>query len=388
MVQRIKVVELVSTIADAGAETIVKDLVLALDREKFDVRLVVTDEACRYESSANVRALVNNGIKIYCPYPVVKSSFVNKIYRAFWKLLHPNRNTEEYRQQYVERLLLEFNPNVMHVHSRLSILFPIATQIKDSAIFYSCYSVPTYLFNDRNHKNELDIAHYLVENNNLRFIAMHNDMRDELNQMFNVGNTIVLRNSISIKKYQAYTDTKEQTREQYGIPLNAFVVGHVGRMVYIKNQLYLVDVFAEVYRRDSNAYLILVGWGADKEKIVNKLHNLELDGHYRIFTSVDDLNGIYHAIDVFVFPSLFEGIPNVCIEAQAAGLRCVISNTITKDVCLSDRVVMADIHDNPSVWADIILDDSIVGEKCTDIAEFQLDNVVNNLEKLYMNEYV
>ncbi len=383
MSKKIKVIEYIPGIVDAGAETLVKNYVLGLNKDIFDVSLLVTDSPCSFSKSANVRELVNKGVKIYSPYPIVRDNFVNKLYRKVRKILLPKKWMSEHATKYVDDMISSIQPDVIHIHMRIGGLIDSADKLTGVKLLYSCYSHPDRYFNESEKKRELEAAKFLVAHNGLRFIAMHDEMRRELNNMFKVENTIILRNTINVDIYKNVSLSMDTIRKKYGIPKDAFVVGHVGRMFYIKNQLFLIDVFVEVIMKQPHAFLLLVGDGEDRQKIVDKIQACGISNNTLILSNIDNLNEVYKAMDVFVFPSLLEGLPNVCIEAQAAGLRCIISSAVTKDVCLSSNAIQMDIHKSPKEWANVILNKNIKGEKGSDISEYDLPQAVHRLEQIY-----
>ena len=383
MNKRTRVIEFIPQMIDAGAETLVKNYVLQLSK-KFDVCLLVT-KGCSYIRSANVRTLINSGITIYSPYIVNDSNICSRIFRKLHKKFIPQKLLQKWESFYIRKTINRFNPDVIHIHLKIGDLINSADRLKGVKLLYSCYSLPERYFNENELKSELKAAQYLVANNGLRFIAMHDEMRRELNDMFCVDNTAVLRNVIDVRLYQNVPLSKEAIRDKLCIPKDAFVIGHVGRMFYIKNQLFLIDIFLELLKLNPNAFLLLVGKGEDKQKIIDKLEDNGISNNTLILSNIDNLNIVYKAMDVFVFPSLLEGLPNVCIEAQAAGLRCIISSAVTKDVCLSHRAIQMDIRISPEKWARAIMDESIQGIKGSDISEYDLQKVMCELEELYEN---
>ena len=117
-----------------------------------------------------------------------------------------------------------------------------------------------------------------------------------------------------------------------------FVVGHIGRFSYQKNHNFLIDIFAEIRKKNSDAVLLLVGDGELKGQIQNKVNQLGLDNSV-IFAGIrKDIPALLSAMDVYVFPSFYEGMPNTVIEAQATGLPCVISDRITKEAGITSLV--------------------------------------------------
>lgn len=383
MNKKIKVIELINTIVDAGAETIVKDIILNIDQRKYDVYLLT--ESANSTKYANVRAILEKNINIFCVYPLASGNFVNKLYRKLYQLLTPFSYRIKKQRDYIESSIMEICPDVIHVHLQmLQYLIPISEFLKEKNIrlIYSCYTVPSRYFNDESMKDNLRDAKYLVLNNNMRFTAMHESMKDDINQLFGLNNTVILRNGIDLSKYHDEI-SKSDARKQLGVPADSFLVGHLGRFVYIKNQRFLIDVFIEVLKYNKNAFLVMVGDGHDLKSIKNKLKQNGIENKYLILSHVDNLIWFYKALDVFVFPSLFEGIPNACIEAQAAGLKCLISSTITKDVFFSPQAIPANLADGPKAWANLIVDNNSKGPYLNNIEEFDFSKISSTIGKLY-----
>ena len=159
-----------------------------------------------------------------------------------------------------------------------------------------------------------------------------------------------------------------EVRGELGIPDDAFVLGHVGRFSEPKNHSFLLNVFTEVLHREPNSCLLLVGDGLLRESIKQKAQHLGLMDKI-IFAGVrlDVPRLMLGAMDVFVFPSLWEGLPVVLIEAQSANLPCVYSKNITEEVAISRHLMHClSLDDSASTWAEVLLrkkDAALVHEK-------------------------
>lgn len=148
----------------------------------------------------------------------------------------------------------------------------------------------------------------------------------------NYGSSTILKNGIDVEKFLFSLDVRKQVREELKIDENACVFGHVGRFAYQKNHSFLLDVFKELSKELNNPKLILVGDGQLRTEMENKVKTLKLDKNV-IFTGVrKDIHRMLQAFDYFVFPSLHEGLPVSLIEAQGAGLPCLISDHISQEV--------------------------------------------------------
>ncbi len=132
------------------------------------------------------------------------------------------------------------------------------------------------------------------------------------------------------------------------------VIGHVGRYNYIKNQLFILDIFNEYLKLNSNSHLILIGKGPNEMKIREKIVKLNLKSKVTLLIDRNDVNDLYQAMDVFVMPSLFEGLPLVAVEAQINGLRCIVSDNISKEVMLTQNISMLSLKKDALTWANEI----------------------------------
>lgn len=169
----------------------------------------------------------------------------------------------------------------------------------------------------------------------------------------NKGYTTI-RNAIDERNFLFRSEIREKLRIQYGVT-ECFVIGHVGRFMYQKNHTFLIDIFAEVYKQKKNAVLMLIGEGKLEKEIRKKISRLGLEKNVIFTGSIPNVNEMYQMMDVFVLPSRYEGLPVVGIEAQASGLYTIFSDTITKEVAITDRSVFVPLAAPASQWAACIL---------------------------------
>ncbi len=164
----------------------------------------------------------------------------------------------------------------------------------------------------------------------------------------------VFYNAIDLDKFKYEVPLREKTRAEYGWN-DKFVIGHIGRYEYQKNHNLLIDIFAELRNKDSSAILALIGYGNLKEEIFRKIERLGLKDYVVDLGGREDIAQFYNAMDCFILPSFYEGLPVVGIEAQATGLPCVISSEVTKETQITDIVDFVDLLAPPGKWADTIL---------------------------------
>ena len=165
----------------------------------------------------------------------------------------------------------------------------------------------------------------------------------------------VLNNAIDAAKYAYDQEKCRYMRDSLGIAQDAFVMGHVGQFDPVKNHTFLLDVFAEAAKRDPAAMLLLVGDGVLRPEMERTAAELGI-GDRVIFTGLrSDVPDLIQAMDCFVFPSLYEGIPVTLIEAQAAGLLCIVSDGVPAECRKTDLVTRISLSRGAAEWAGEVL---------------------------------
>lgn len=173
------------------------------------------------------------------------------------------------------------------------------------------------------------------------------------------GEVTIFNNAIDLDKFKFDKKVRNEVRKELEIE-NKFVVGHVGRLCYQKNQEFLIEVFEEVYKQNPNAILMLVGDGPNKEMLAEKVNKLNLTKQVLLLGNRNDVNRLYQAMDVFVFPSRYEGLGMVAVEAQFCGVRTVISSKVPDDAKVSDSTLSLSLTRSAKEWADNILQKSSI----------------------------
>lgn len=196
----------------------------------------------------------------------------------------------------------------------------------------------------------------------------------------------IMRNAINTKQFAYNPNLRAQVRKELGIE-DLFVVGHVGRFAYQKNHRFLVEVYHEVQKKCSNAILVLIGSGELRDDIEEQVKNLGLSAKVRFIDFQSDVSKFYQAMDVFTFPSFFEGLGFVLIEAQTAGLPCLCSDQVPEEVLLTESIQRLGL-DDINVWADKILEfrqgyERKDGSKLISDAGYDIHEQIKHIEKEY-----
>ncbi|MBQ3366828.1 MAG: glycosyltransferase family 1 protein [Acidaminococcaceae bacterium] len=201
----------------------------------------------------------------------------------------------------------------------------------------------------------------------------------------------VIHNAIEPDKFAFNDEKREKIRHQLELE-NAFVIGHAGRFSYQKNHGFLINVFAEVVKRKENAILLLIGdyvgddtyWNQCKKQVAES----GLTDKVRFLGARKDVPDLMQAMDCFVLPSRFEGLPLVGIEAQACGLPCFFSDKITREIGITEQAHFIDIKD-AKAWADKILSCCQNNRQRTDdeikAAGYDIAGEIEKVQQFYLN---
>ena len=169
------------------------------------------------------------------------------------------------------------------------------------------------------------------------------------------GEVTILHNAVDLDLYRYDPEARSRIRAELGLSPQAKLIGHVGRFMTQKNHTFLLDVFAALHRQEPESVLLLVGGGELEQPLREKAAALGLTDAVCFAGVRRDVPALLSAMDVFVFPSLYEGMPNTVIEAQATGLPCVIADTITREAAVTDLVTYLPLSASADAWAQTAL---------------------------------
>lgn len=197
----------------------------------------------------------------------------------------------------------------------------------------------------------------------------------------------IINNGIDVKKFEYKKEFRDEIRKELGIENDAFVLGHVGRFCEVKNHNMLIEIFAEYNKINENSYLLLVGDGPLRENIEKKCEDLNIKNKVKILGIRTDVNKIYSAMDVFVFPSLYEGFPVTLIEAESSNLPIFVSNNVTEEVKMNQSVTFLDVK-NEKKWIEEITKIKISNrnEKSEIFEKFDINKIVDEYETILEEE--
>lgn len=154
------------------------------------------------------------------------------------------------------------------------------------------------------------------------------------------------------------TGVREEYRRKLGCE-NKIVIGHIGRFHFQKNHTFVIEIMKAMKRKRDDIELLLIGQGERMEEIKKKVCEDGLKDNVQFLGVRSDIPQLYQAMDIFLFPSFFEGLPIVLLEAQANGLPCVISDSITEEIKVNDNLYFRSLEDTPEMWADFIINTAL-----------------------------
>ena len=183
------------------------------------------------------------------------------------------------------------------------------------------------------------------------------------------GKVRIMKNAIDLDRFSFQEEKRQELRKEYGLE-NTFVVGHVGRFDTQKNHSFLLNIFAEIKKQKENAVLLLVGDGTLREQTEQQAKQMGIDDSIHFMGVRDDVPDLMHVMDVFLFPSLFEGLGIVLIEAQTCGLPCFTSkDVVAKEARISELLTFVSLEDDAKHWADCVLHTNFSKERTSRVTE-------------------
>ncbi|MEH7439021.1 glycosyltransferase family 1 protein [Neobacillus drentensis] len=312
-----------------GLETMLMNYYRQMDREKIQYDFMVH----RSEDGHYDKEILELGGRIY-RFPPIKPGN----YRVYFRLL------DEFFKEHTEYKVIH-----SHINENSSFVLRSANKV----------GIPCRIAHS--HTSNLGIDYKLP----FRIYARMT-MKKNANKYFacskNAGEWLfskkqevtIIKNAINLEEFQFNEIIRDNVRSKMGIK-DKLIFGHVGRFNKSKNHDFLIDVFKEIYKLQPNSILVLIGEGDRRSIIEKKVEKLGLTTAVKFLGLRNDIPLLLQAMDLFIFPSYFEGAPVSLIEAQAAGLKCVVSDTISEDINLTGLVEFFSLRESPEKWAKEIL---------------------------------
>lgn len=365
----IRIPQIVGKWLGGGIEAVVISEYLAMDKSKIQFDFICD------EDSTNI------------PYDLIEKNGGRVI------IIPPYQKAFKYHKE-LKKVLKENNYKIVHSH--------ISTMSVFSLFAAKCAGIPIRIAHSHSTTNKKEKKKNLMKQVLRPFskvFATNYMCCSELagrwlfgNKEYDKGNVYLLNNAIDLDKFKYDEKLRKKKREELGIKDDTLVIGHLGRFVAQKNHTFLIDIFNEIHKKNNNSILLLAGQGPLMGDIKNKVKELNLEDSVKFLGQRNDANELYQAFDVFLLPSLYEGLPVVGVEAQAAGLLCYLSDDMTKETKVLDITKFMSLNNTPEEWADNILDDvkkykRIDTSKEMTAKNFNIKEEAKKLEEYYLNLY-
>ena len=188
---------------------------------------------------------------------------------------------------------------------------------------------------------------------------------------------VLVKNGIDTRRFQFDETVRREMRERYGLQ-DALVIGHIGRLCPQKNHSFLIQIFAELRKLRKDARLVLIGQGELERELMDQVERLELQDSILYIPVTSQPEQFYCMMDLFLLPSLYEGLPVVGVEAQASGLPCIFSDSITRELSITDRAHYLSLEQSPAEWAEQAV--TLAGETETDRSVYAIQVRQNGFE--------
>lgn len=302
--------------------------------------------------------------------------------------------------------LPRLNPFSIHYHKELDSFFKNHPEYQIVHVHQDCMSSIALKAAYKNHiPVRIAHSHSSSQDKNIKYLIKRYFMRsipqyathlfacgeEAGNWMFNGANYQIVRNAIDSKLFSYNENIRNKIRKEFNFLNNQMIIGHVGRFNYPKNHDFLIDVFNKVHKIINNSKLLLVGTGVLEDEIRKKVKELNLTDDVIFLGNRNDVNDLMQAMDIFVFPSHYEGLPVTLVEAQASGLPVIKSNYVPDQCIMTPNVYTLSLSSSPKEWASKIID--IMKEyRRTDASHYIIENqydISTNakwLEKFYIGE--
>lgn len=348
---KIRVAQIMGKWLGGGVESVVMNYYRNIDKENFQFDFICDDD------STNI------------PYEEIKKLGGNVI------LIPPYQNIIKYHIK-LKRVLKKGNYNIVHSHINTLSVF--------SLFAAKCAGIPIRIAHSHSTTNKKEWKKNLIKITLRPFVkvfATHYMACTEHagrwmfgNKTFDSGKVYILNNAINLENFKFDLKIRKLKREQLNISEKCLVIGHAGRFVEQKNHRFLIDIFKKIYEQNKDCKLLLIGQGPLMEEMKSRVDLLGLKNNVCFLNQRNDLNELYNVMDVFLFPSLYEGLGMVLIEAQANGLPCVASTEVPLEAKMSDEFKFLPLSQSPEKWAKIIVNISNKG---------RTDNIQNISNKGY-----
>lgn len=364
MKEPIRIAHIVGKWVGGGVEAVIMNYYRNIDRTKVQFDFICDDD------STNI------------PYEEIESLGGRVI------LIPPYQKVFKYQKELI-RIFKENKYKIVHSHINTLSLFPLRAAKKAK--------VPVRIAHSHSTTNKKEWKRSIIKNilrpfskvfaNKYMACTEHAGRWLFGDKEYDKGNVYLLNNAIDLDKFKYDEVIRNNKRKKLNISDDQIVIGHIGRFATVKNHTFIIDVFNEYHKENNNSILLLVGQGPLMDEIKDKVNALGLSDAVKFLGQRNDVNELYQAMDIFLFPSLYEGLGMVVIEAQTAGLPCVCSTEVPEVAKVTDLVDFIDLSKSTNEWSNK-LENNLIKDRNNYInsvknSGYDIKIEVEKLEKVY-----
>lgn len=367
---KIYVLILITVMDRAGAETIMMNYLRNIDRDKIQIDFLIN----RQEKADYEEEIEQLGSRVYhmCPLYPLKFGRYKKEFKAFlrehpeYKIIHSHLEERSYFALKIAKQM-GVPIRIVHAHSvpkRFDMKMPVRLyfRYKLKGVYthrFACSEEPAkWLYGTTQCVTLEEYQKY----SGAKCVTLEECQGNKSKaEPATESPVIIMKNAIDTKKFAFDEQARQKIRKSLHIKEDTLVVGHIGRFTYEKNHKFLIDIFHEVNKLNDNCRLLLIGGGKPKEEvetkaeIVKKVRELGLENKVKFLGVRDDVNDLISAMDVLVMPSVSEGFPVTLMEAQAAGLRCIVSDVVTYQCNVTEEMQFMSLEQDAQEWANKVV---------------------------------
>lgn len=372
MFEKVKVLYFVDRLLIGGIQTFILNNIKHIDREKVQIDFLILDDGNVYDAE---KQLADEGYNIYR----LKGIWVNRI----TDYLKYSKSLDEFFSKHCDY-------KVIHYHSS-SKNFLVMKKAKKYGIPVRIAHSHSIDFQTNNYLKKVlgNIFKIFLVKNSTDFFACSENAGKWLfgENITKTEKFHIVHNAVDIEKFKYNEEKRNQIRKQLGIANDTIVYGHVGRLNPEKNHKFLIGLFKLINEEQENSKLLLLGTGKLENELKAKVNELDLSDKVIFAGFVDNVNEYMSAMDVFIFPSTFEGLGLVLIEAQANGLKCYASkNAVPNEAKVSEQLEFIELDKGQKYWAEHILkskNDRCDVCKAIEKSGYKIENMCKYLESFY-----
>ena len=347
-----------------GAETFIKNVYRNIDRSKYNFDFIVySDEEGEFDKEIK--------------------SLGGRIFR----ITSPGKNIIKYLKDFYSICKKEkFDVIHSHAHHFSGINSVIAKLAGIKVIISHSHTTVSDNTGSMPVKVYRKIMTKLIKIFSTNLLACSDEAAEALFKDIKNPKVSIVNNGIEINRFIKNSYSKEECREKLGLPRDSYIIGNVGRFRSEKNHNFMIDLFKYINERNSNTSLVLVGNGELLEVMKEKVGKLGLSNNVIFLGMRQDIDIVLKAFDVFVFPSLYEGLGIAVIEAEASGLKCVVSDNVPKAVDLTGNVRFLSLNDDMNKWYDELINNKDLKDIKNSLSSYDIDVVVDELCNIYSSK--